>query len=74
MGEQKYEINKTVLKEFYEELMALEDWIPFEIKSSLPLEISMKLGSKVKNKDRQDIRSSTKGKDSTVPKYGSSKS
>ena len=51
MGEQKYEINKTVLKEFYEEFMALEDWIPFEIKSSLPLEISMKLGSKVKNKD-----------------------
>ncbi|MDO5824352.1 heat-shock protein [Methanobrevibacter sp.] len=51
MGEQKYEIDSQKLEEFYDDLISLEDWIPFEIKSSLPIEIAIKIGSKVKNKD-----------------------
>jgi hypothetical protein len=47
----KYDIDKERLKYYYDELISLEDWIPFHIDMYLPVEVSLKLGSKAKNKN-----------------------
>ncbi|WP_303247729.1 hypothetical protein [uncultured Methanobrevibacter sp.] len=48
----KYEINPDKLDEYFEDLLLLEDWIPFEIIRCLPRERAFKFtrGEKVKNK------------------------
>lgn len=48
----KYEINPDKLDEYFEDLLLLEDWVPFEIIRFLPLERAFKFthGEKVKNK------------------------
>ena len=46
-----YEVDVDKLKKHYDELIRLEDWIPGHVNMYLPPEISLKLGSKVRNKD-----------------------
>ncbi len=46
-----YEVDVDKLKKHYDELIRLEDWIPEDIEMWLPAEVSLKLGSKVRNKD-----------------------
>ena len=48
---EKYRINLEKLYEYYEELIALEDWVPHEFKVALyPDKRMFEFGSKVKNK------------------------
>lgn len=47
-----YKVNKKVLETFYEELIRLEDWVPFIIVMNLPGYIEDQLGTKVNNKKR----------------------
>lgn len=53
MSKQKYEVVPEKLDEYFEDLLSLEDWVPFEIKVFLPLEYATALqsGSKVKNRN-----------------------
>lgn len=48
----KYDVDKELLPEYYDELIELEDWIPIIVKLVLPTEICLKLGSKVKDKKK----------------------
>ncbi|MDO5849759.1 MAG: heat-shock protein [Methanobacteriaceae archaeon] len=47
-----YKVNKNILENFWNDLIKLEDWIPFIIVMNLPGHIEDQLGSKVKNKKR----------------------
>ena len=47
--ELKYTLQEDKLKDFYNDLIMLEDWIPFVITSNLPQDIFFKLGKNVKD-------------------------
>ncbi|MBR1611635.1 MAG: heat-shock protein [Methanobrevibacter sp.] len=46
----KYSLCEDKLKDFHEDLIMLDDWIPFVITSNLPQDVFFKLGKDVKNK------------------------
>ncbi|MDO5814645.1 MAG: heat-shock protein [Methanobrevibacter sp.] len=46
----KYSLREDKLKDFYHDLIILDDWIPFVITSNLPNEVFFELGKHVKNK------------------------
>jgi hypothetical protein len=46
-----YMVDGEKLKKHYDELIRLEDWIPSDVHMWLPAEVSLKLGSKAKNKN-----------------------
>ena len=48
----KYKFNDKKLKEYYEDILTLEDWIPHMIMERLPNDFFLNLGSKVKNKKK----------------------
>lgn len=52
----KYNLCEDKLQEFYEDLINLDDWIPFVITSNLPQDIFFKLGKNVKNKQEYNNR------------------
>ena len=51
-----YMVDGEKLKKHYDELIRLEDWIPFHIIMKLPIDVGIKLGSKVRNKNRYENR------------------
>ena len=48
--ELKYVLREDKLEDFYDDLIMLEDWIPFVITSNLPQNVFFKLGKNVKNR------------------------
>lgn len=47
----KYKVNKNELKKYFQDLIELEDWIPYIIRMELPKGYSLKLGKNATNKD-----------------------
>ena len=52
----KYNLLEDKLPYFHEDLIMLEDWIPFVIASNLPQEIFFKLGKNVSDKRKYSDR------------------
>ena len=48
--ELKYTLCEDKLKDFYDDLIMLDDWIPFVITSNLPPHVFFKLGKDVENR------------------------
>ena len=46
-----YKVNKNELKKYFQDLIELEDWIPYIIRMELPKGYSLKLGKNATNKD-----------------------
>ena len=46
----KYTLQEDKLKDFYNDLIMLEDWIPFVITSNLPQDVFFKLGKNVNDR------------------------
>ena len=51
-----YMVDGEKLKKHYEELIRLEDWVPFHIRMRLPTDGSIRLGSKVRNRNLYNKR------------------
>lgn len=52
----KYNLWEDKLKDFHEDLILLDDWIPFVITSNLPQDVFFKLGKSAKNKKEYSNR------------------
>ncbi len=52
----KYTLCEEKLEEYYDDLIMLDDWIPFIITSNLPQDVFFKLGKNVENKKEYSNR------------------
>ncbi|MBQ9161223.1 MAG: heat-shock protein [Methanobrevibacter sp.] len=52
----KYTLCEDKLESFYEDLINLDDWIPFLITSNLPQDVFFKLGKNIENKQEYNNR------------------
>ena len=52
----KYTLREDKLDNFHDDLIMLDDWIPFVITSNLPQDVFFKLGKDVENKEEYSNR------------------
>lgn len=52
----RYTLCEDKLEDFHDDLIMLDDWIPFVITSNLPQDVFFKLGKDVKNKEEYSNR------------------